>query len=86
MGNIVDRARRPPKLDGFSDGQLHQNIHEALKALGRADDAYLKAVESIESQYLRSLEAAHDASGDTDKRSEENQKVLDQIAAVRKLF
>lgn len=74
MGNIVDTAERAPKLKGFKDAELHQQIHEALKALVQADAARAKAVENIEGQYLRSLEGVADAA------------VKRQIAAVRKLY
>lgn len=46
------------KLDGFTDEELHPNVHEALKVLVKAEDAYTKALENIEGQYLRSLDEA----------------------------
>ena len=47
------------KLDGFQDDELHPNVSEALKVLVNAEDAYSKALENIEGQYLRSLDVAY---------------------------
>jgi hypothetical protein len=80
MGNIVDKAPRVAKLTGFKDEQLHAAIHEALKVLGHAYEAYDKAVANIEGQYLHALESAHDG------RSAACNAVKAQVAAVRKLF
>lgn len=80
MGNIVDQTVREPKLDGFNDADLHANIHEAVKVLAGAKEAYASALNSIEVQYLRALEASHD--GD----SVECQAIAAQVDAVRATF
>lgn len=80
MGNIVDTAPRAPQLDGFDDGDLAQPIVEALKVLAVRKAEYARAVQSLDAQYLKALEASHD--GD----SPECKAVKAQVAAVRQLF
>jgi hypothetical protein len=80
MGNIVDQTPRAPQLDGFSDDALAQPIVEALKVLAARKDEYDRAVRSLDTQYLKALEASHD--GDSPKCKQ----VLAQVAAVRQLF
>ena len=69
-----------PLLDGFRDDDLHSNIVEALKVLGTRKDEHARAVQNLDTQYLKALEASHD--GDSD----ECEQVLAQIDAVRALY
>lgn len=80
MGNITDKEPRPPTLDGFNDDDLHPQIVEALKVLTARQEEYHLAVASLDSQYLKPLEAAHD--GD----SVECQHIAAQVDAVRSLM
>lgn len=68
------------KLAGFTDDELHPQIHEALKALAGKQDEYDNALASIDGQFLRPLQSAHDGTSD------ECLKVLGQVEAVRKLM
>jgi hypothetical protein len=67
-------------LAGFTDDDLHPQVVEALKVLRARKDEYARALASIEGQYLRPLEGAHDGKNDacTGMRA--------QLKAVRKLF
>jgi hypothetical protein len=60
MGNIVDPAARVATLDGFADAELHPQIVEAIKVLHAAKEAHQRALASLDAQYLKPLEAAHD--------------------------
>lgn len=68
------------KLAGFTDEELHPQVVEALKTLAGRQDEYHQAVTSLDAQYLRPIEAAHD--GDSD----ECQAIKAQVAAVRELM
>ncbi len=57
-------------LAGFADADLHANIVEAVKVLGKAQDTYAHSVRGIETQYLKALDIAY----------------ADQAAAVRALY
>jgi hypothetical protein len=80
MGNIVDQAVKAPPLDGFAEVDLHPQIVEALKVLRAHQEEHQRVLASLDAQYLKPLEAAHD--GD----SEACQLMLAQIGAVRSLF
>lgn len=69
-----------PILDGFDDADLHPQVVEAVKVLTARKDEYQRAVQSIDGQYLKALEVAHD--GD----SMECNLVCAQVDAVRSLF
>ena len=80
MGNIVDPAVKDATLDGFADADLHPQIVEALKVLRAHQAESQRVLASLDAQYLKPLEAAHD--GDSDAC----QQMLAQIGAVRSLF
>ena len=67
-------------LDGFNDDDLHPQIVEAVKVLTARLEEHQRAVASLDSQYLKPLEAAHD--GD----SIECQLIAAQVDAVRALM
>ncbi len=69
-----------PLLNGFADDDLDPQVVEAIKVLAGVQDEYRRRVGSIDTQYLKALEASHD--GD----SLACRLVLAQVAAVRKLF
>ena len=50
----------PPVLDGFADDALHPQVVEAAKRFRLAAETYRAQVASIDQQYLRPLESAHD--------------------------
>jgi hypothetical protein len=80
MGNIVDVASRPALLNGFADDELHPQIVEALKVLSVRQEEHRRALNSLDTQYLKALEASND--GD----SLECRLVLAQVDAVRDRF
>lgn len=69
-----------PLLAGFHDEDLHNNVVEALKVLGSVQEEYARRLRSIDTQYLKTLEASND--GD----SEACLQAKAQIAAVRAKF
>lgn len=80
MGNIVDVAVRPALLNGFADDDLHPQVVEALKVLRARQEEHRRAIDSLDTQYLKALEASND--GD----SLDCRLVLAQVDAVRKQF
>ena len=64
LGNRIrsgrfQRNQTMPKLHGFDDHELHPNVHEALKVLLNAQEVYARALNSIDGQYLKSLDIAY---------------------------
>lgn len=68
------------RIPGYDDTDLHPQIVEAAKALEVAAAFYHQRVQSIDGQYLKALEAAHDG---TDAAC---LQVLEQVHAVRGLI
>jgi hypothetical protein len=68
------------KVPGIPDSQLHSTLHEAHRVLTAAADAWAKALENIEGQFIRPLLNSHD--GDNEACTQ----VKTQIAAFRGLY
>jgi len=67
-------------LADFNDDDLQAQVVEAIKVLGARQAEHLRALASLDAQYLKPLEAAHD--GEDDACID----VKAQVAAVRALF
>lgn len=56
MGNITDQSPVAPLLDPWDNDMLHPNAVEALKVYRAAADVFAQAKQSIDGQYLKSLD------------------------------
>lgn len=68
------------KVPGVHDHELRPELHEAHRVLSAGLDAFQKAIDQVEGQFLRPLANAHDG------ESPACLQVKAQLAAFRRLY